>query len=146
MNIREATITDLESLSVLFDKYRVFYGKESDQSAAKAFLKDRMERNDSVIFVADDGVLKGFTQLYPLFSSVRMKKLWLLNDLFVDEQFRGQGISIALIDSAKNLCRQTNACGMYLETEKTNVIGNSLYLKTGFTLNDKRNFYDWSVS
>lgn len=74
-----------------------------------------------------------------------MKKLWLLNDLFVNPEFRGLGISVALIDEAKALCRRTNACGLSLETAKTNHIGNPLYLKTGFVLNDAHNFYDWSV-
>jgi GNAT superfamily N-acetyltransferase len=144
--VRPAQKEDLQNLALLFDQYRIFYGKESNRVEAEKFLNERLQNNDSVILVAVEGsVLKGFTQLYPLFSSVRMKKLWLLNDLYVNEQYRGQGISIALIDEAKDLCRKTNACGMYLETAKSNVIGNALYPKTGFVLNDEHNFYDWSV-
>jgi hypothetical protein len=33
---------------------------------------------------------------------------------------------------------------MMLETEKTNKIGNSLYLATGFQKNDLSNFYEWT--
>jgi GNAT superfamily N-acetyltransferase len=74
-----------------------------------------------------------------------MKKLWLLNDLFVDPSFRGQRISIDLIDVAKKLCRDSGACGMYLETARSNDIGNQLYPRAGFTLNADHNFYDWNV-
>ena len=147
MNIREAEIHDLELLSMLFDGYRVFYRKESDVDAVKGFLKERLENKDSTIFVCEteDSKLVGFTQLYPLFSSTRMKKLWLLNDLFVDNGYRGKGISVLLIDRAKQLVRDTHACGMFLETEKTNFIGNKLYPKTGFTFNEETNFYSWNV-
>lgn len=145
-HVRKATPSDLEHLAGLFNAYRVFYGKETDKEGALAFLKARLENGDSVIFVSlQEETLTGFVQLYPLFSSTRMKKLWLLNDLFVDANYRGQGISIALIEKAKTLCRETGACGMYLETAKSNTIGNQLYPRAGFTLNADHNFYDWNV-
>jgi len=74
-----------------------------------------------------------------------MGKLWLLNDLFVNPSFRGKGVSIGLIEKAKELVRDTNACGMFLETEKSNIVGNNLYPKTGFELNEGSNFYEWNV-
>ncbi len=87
----------------------------------------------------------GFVQLYPLFSSTRMEKLWLLNDLFVIPNFRGKGISVELINQAKQLVKQTGACGLMLETEKNNIIGNNLYLKTGFVLSEGSNYYEYSL-
>jgi GNAT superfamily N-acetyltransferase len=145
--IEKATLDHIEQLAVLFDQYRVFYKKESDVASAKNFLRDRMEKNESVIFVSFDAKnsMTGFTQLYPLFSSTRMKRLWLLNDLFVDSNYRGKGFSIALIDRAKELCKQTGACGLLLETAKTNDIGNNLYPKTGFVLDEDHNYYSWDV-
>ncbi|MGY6648381.1 GNAT family N-acetyltransferase [Wenyingzhuangia sp. IMCC45574] len=146
MIIREAQLADLEQLALLFDGYRVFYRKESDVESAKEFLLERLQQKDSEIFVCEmeDGKLAGFVQLYPLFSSTRMKKLWLLNDLFVNSDYRGKGASVALIEKAKDLVRVSGACGMFLETEKNNVIGNNLYPKTGFELNTGSNYYEWS--
>ena len=74
-----------------------------------------------------------------------MQKLWLLNDLFVTQSSRGLGISKALIERAKQLVLDTNAAGMFLETEVSNDIGNSLYPSCGFTLNTASNFYEWSL-
>ena len=147
MNYRNATPTDLDQLTELFDAYRMFYGKTTDLKGAKAFLNSRISNKDSEIFVAENAETKliGFVQLYPLFSSTRMKKFWLLNDLFVHLESRGKGVSIALIDKAKELVLKSNACGMYLETEKSNLIGNNLYPKTGFELNTDSNFYEWNV-
>ena len=146
-HIRTATLQDLDALSVLFDGYRVFYKQATDIDAAKAFLKARIEKNESVIFVSTTKAqqLTGFVQLYPLFSSTRMKRLWLLNDLFVDPTFRGQGISKLLIENSQSLCRETDACGLLLETAKTNDIGNKLYPSTGFELDSDHNYYCWDV-
>ncbi len=146
MIYRKAQENDLHAIATLFDSYRVFYRKESDIQSAKEFILERINNHDSEIFVAEDSDKKlvGFVQLYPLFSSTRMQKLWLLNDLFVDPDARSKGVSIGLIERAKQLVKETNACAMVLETEKSNVIGNNLYPKTGFELNQGSNFYEWN--
>ena len=145
MRIRKAVENDLKQLSRLFDGYRVFYRKDSDIQGAESFLRERLAKKDAEIFVAEteEQVLAGFVQLYPLFSSTRMKRLWLLNDLFVDPNFRGQQISVKLIERAKKLVVDSSACGMYLETEKSNSIGNHLYPRAGFVMNTASNFYEW---
>jgi GNAT superfamily N-acetyltransferase len=97
-----------------------------------------------VIYVADEeNELLGFTQLYPQFTSTRMKRSWLLNDLFVLPEHRERGISKQLIEMAKQLAIKTNAAGLLLETEKTNAVGNKLYPSTGFVMNETSNFYWW---
>ncbi|MET2983976.1 GNAT family N-acetyltransferase [Aureibaculum conchae] len=147
MIYKKADSSDLDSLSTVFNNYRMFYQKEFDVKGALSFLAERIQKEDSEIFVAlnDNNQVVGFVQLYPLFSSTRMKKYWLLNDLYVNAEYRGKGISIQLIEMAKGLVRKTDACGMYLETGKTNVVGNNLYPKAGFKIYDSTNFYEWTV-
>lgn len=146
-NTRKAVIDDLPQLADLFDQYRIFYHKDSDIPAAMNFIKERLENKDSEIFVAEkDGILTGFVQLYPIFSSTRMKRYWLLNDLYVNENHRGKGYSKELIEESKELCRTSDACGVLLETGKSNDIGNQLYPACGFELYDSVNFYEWSNS
>ena len=146
-SIRAASLEDVELLSALMDEYRVFYGTSSDVDQAKHFLTERISNNESVIFVAElDGEMVGFTQLYPLFSSVQLKRMWLLNDLFVRSSARRKRVGYDLIERAKVLCADTNNCGgLMLETQKTNVAGNSLYPQTGFVLDDENNYYCWSM-
>ncbi len=145
MIIRKIHAADIQALAGLFDAYRVFYKKESDVSAAEIFLTERFHKKECAIFVAENeqGKLVGFVQLYPLFSSTRMKRLWLLNDLFIDASHRGKGISVLLIDAAKKLCTETNAGGFMLETEKSNTIANNLYLKAGLSLDSEHTYYSW---
>jgi len=144
MRVREAKLSDLKNLSVLFNSYRMFYGKKFDLKVAEEFLRSRIEKKDSKIFVCDfNNELSGFVQLYPLFSSTRVSKYWLLNDLFVDIKKRGKGYSKLLIERSKELVIESKACGMMLETEKSNDIGNMLYPSTGFKKNELCNFYEW---
>ena len=144
MQVREAKLSDLENLSDLFNSYRMFYGKKSDLKIAEEFLRSRIENKDSKIFVCDlNNELFGFVQLYPIFSSTRVSKYWLLNDLFVDIKKRGKGYSKLLIERSKELVIESKACGMMLETEKSNDIGNMLYPSTGFKKNELCNFYEW---
>ncbi|WEK71598.1 MAG: GNAT family N-acetyltransferase [Candidatus Chryseobacterium colombiense] len=144
-NTRKATIQDLQQLAELFDQYRIFYHKDSDIPAAEKFLTERIQTKDSEIFVAEnEGKLIGFVQLYPLFSSTRMKRYWLLNDLYINEYYRGKGFSKELIEEAKELARLTDAAGILLETGKSNTIGNQLYPGCGFEIYDEVNFYEWT--
>ena len=147
MIIRKAVMGDVEALSILFDNYRKFYKKEADIIGAGLFLRERISNNDSEIFISENDrqIIMGFVQLYPVFSSTRMKRLWLLNDLFIQPDYRGKGISVELINECKNLCRRTNSCGMILETAKDNTIGNNLYLKTGFLPDSDHNYYEWGI-
>lgn len=144
--IIRATEEHLDALVDLFDAYRVWYGKASDKVQAASFLQARMKAAESVIFlkIDDVGVCVGFTQLYPLFSSTRMGRLWLLNDLFVREMDRGKGYSKELIEAGKRLAKSTNAVGLMLETEKSNTIGNNLYPAVGFSMDTMFNVYHWS--
>ncbi len=147
MLIRKAQLEDLDNVARLFDMYRVFYRKDSDILGAQTFIKERLTDEDAVIFVCqnNDQKLVGFTQLYPIFSSTRMKRLWLLNDLYIEKDHRGKGLSKKLIEKCKELAAETNACGLLLETEITNEIGNSLYPSVGFKKNTVTNFYEWTV-
>ncbi|MEJ6491792.1 MAG: GNAT family N-acetyltransferase [Flavobacteriales bacterium] len=95
IEIRRATKNDINSLTMLFDSYRVFYKNESNIVNAEKFISERLIQEDSVFYVGliDSISILGFVQLYPIFSSTKMQRLWVLNDLFVDKNQRGKGIT-----------------------------------------------------
>ncbi|MEJ5055651.1 GNAT family N-acetyltransferase [Sphingobacterium sp. MYb382] len=137
-------LTALEDAAMLFDKYRIFYRQPSDLEKGRTFLKDRLAANQSHIFLAYVGdKAVGFVQLYELYHYIKLEKQWLLSDLYVDADYRGLGISVKLIDRCKVWCEETDACGLMLETEKTNDIGNSLYPRCGFVYDGGHNYYHW---
>jgi ribosomal protein S18 acetylase RimI-like enzyme len=131
--------TELDDLAPLFDGYRQFYGQRSDVAAARAFLRDRIDRDQSVIYVAyaNPGDAAGFTQLYPSFSSVSLKPLWVLNDLFVRSDVRQGGVGRALLERARQHAADTRAKGLILSTAVTNKPAQALYESCGWQRDDE---------
>ncbi len=136
----------------LFDKYRIFYKQPPDPELARNFIQYRLNNSESVIFVALAGnanELKpvGFTQLYPNFSSVRAVKNWILNDLYVDTEFRKQGVGESLIRRAIDFAKENNASNIELSTAVDNYIAQSLYEQIGFVKQKPDNdFFTYRVS
>ncbi|MGH8191378.1 MAG: GNAT family N-acetyltransferase [Rhodanobacteraceae bacterium] len=135
IEVSRATRADLDVLAPLFDAYRMFYRQPSELEGARAFLKDRLDRKESVILLARDaaeGHALGFVQLYPLFSSVAMRRIWVLNDLFVVFDARKRGVARALMDAARELGRANGALRLVLETGEDNRPAQALYETLGY--------------
>jgi ribosomal protein S18 acetylase RimI-like enzyme len=138
--VRQAGPGDVDAVAPLFDAYRQFYRQPSDPGLARRFLAERLEREESVVFVAErDGRAVGFVQLYPLFTSTadRPRRLWLLNDLFVAPEARGGGVGRALMDRARRLAEETGAAGLELATARTNTVAQRLYESLGYRVDDQ---------
>ncbi|MBT2664924.1 GNAT family N-acetyltransferase [Bacillus sp. ISL-4] len=145
MSIQKATLHELESLTELFDLYRVFYEQASDAVRAREFLRERLTNGESVVFMAyDEGNPIGFVQLYPSFSSVSMMRSWVLNDLFVKESARKKGFGEELLNAAITFAHETGAKGVSLETGKDNVNAQKLYEKIGF-VRESNHFYYFTI-
>ncbi|MGO4889485.1 GNAT family N-acetyltransferase [Anaerobacillus sp. MEB173] len=147
MEIYQATIVDLEGVSNLFNLYRMFYEQTSDIEGAKNYIKERLERKDSVIFVVKDKQkYVGFTQLYPTFSSISMKRAWILNDLYVDEEARKQGIGEMLLHKAEEHAIKTGAKSISLSTAPDNDSAQKLYEKNGYKQDTEFLHYELSLN
>ncbi|WP_417383884.1 GNAT family N-acetyltransferase [Gimesia sp.] len=133
ITIRQAVLSDLDTIAPLFDSYRQFYGRTSDINAAREFLLNRFNHGESVLFLASTGDTPvGFTQLYPSFSSVSLARTFILNDLFVAPAERRQGIASQLLTAAVDYARNVNAVRLSLATEITNQTAQALYLSAGW--------------
>ena len=142
ISISRAGPADLDALAALFDGYRQFYGQPADSDGARQFLRERLQAADSVILVAEkEKRLVGLVQLYPSFSSVSMKRLWILNDLFVAPAHRRAGVARALMTAAEDFARATVTKGLLLATQKTNAPAKSLYEARGWKLDDQFDHY-----
>jgi ribosomal protein S18 acetylase RimI-like enzyme len=146
LDIFQATLKEIDQVTSLFNDYRVFYGQQSNTEGAKAFIEERMTMNESVIYLAmNDKKPMGFVQLYPIFTSVGMKRKWLLNDLFVAEVYRRHGVGRALMNQVKEFALETNAAGILLETTKDNRNAQALYESLGYVKEDSVFFYNLSL-
>lgn len=145
--VRQATMDDIHAVAKMFNAYRVFYSQASDIEGAKTFLRERLSKIESTIFIAlecgtDESV--GFVQLYPTFSSISMKRSWILNDLYVTENYRGRGIGKRLLDEAKNYALYTESKGLELATACTNHGAQKLYEQYGYKKDE--DFYHYYLS
>jgi len=85
-----------------------------------------------VLVARRDGAMAGFVQLYPMYSSVRMARTWILNDLYVDAATRRKGVARALLDAAADFAREDGAAGIALETTVDNAAARALYRSAGW--------------
>lgn len=145
LQIKKATIEDLSEVAPLFNAYRIFYNQATDIHAATGFLRERISKNESTIFIAfRDNEAVGFVQLYPIFSSVSLKPTLLLNDLYVAENARQLGIAEALLNTAKEFGRQSNVAWLLLETAFDNYKAQSVYEKNGW-IKQRDFFYQFTL-
>jgi ribosomal protein S18 acetylase RimI-like enzyme len=135
--IRRAALEDVDRIVPLFDAYRQFYGQPADGALARRFLTDRLTHEESVVFLAETAGTAapeacGFTQLYPLFSSVACRPIWILYDLFVARAFRRGGVGRRLMEAAHEFARVQGAATVELDTAHTNVTAQALYESLGY--------------
>ncbi len=146
MRIEAATLDRLDAVAVLFDAYRVFYKQKPDLAAAREFIRQRLVAGDSQIFCAvdDDDRTLGFTQLYETLSSVSMRRILILNDLFVDPEARRRGVGAMLLEAARKHAVASGALRLELATQKTNRTAQSVYEAQGWVREEEFYRY-WKV-
>ena len=145
MLIIRASENHLDELSRLFNLYRIFYQEKSNYQKAYDFICARMEKEESVIYVAndEDDQLRGFVQLYPSFCSVALIPIMILYDLYVDKNHRGEGIGRALMNQASRHAKDNDFKRLELSTAITNVIGQSLYESLNYQRDE--DFYHYAL-
>lgn len=138
VTIERATAANVGAVAPLFAAYREFYGKpDGDTERCGVFLHERLARGESIVFVArasGHATPAGFAQLYPIFTSVGLARVWHLNDLFVAAGHRRAGVAKALVQHCIAFARQDGAARLTLETQANNAPARALYEKLGFVL------------
>lgn len=146
MKIHQASLADLENIVPLFDGYRQFYGQASDLECARQFLRERLEREESIIFAAvnEEGSAVGFTQLFPSFSSVSAARILILNDLYVAPEGRRRGVGTLLLRAAAAYGRSVGAVRLTLSTGITNQAAQAAYERDGWVR--QTDFYSYDLA
>ena len=144
--VRRATSDDLDRLVPLFSAYREFYQYPAEPVRERAFLAERLPKGESVVFLAEEGdAAIGFIQLYPLFSSLSLLPVWVLNDLYVLPGSRRRGVASGLLRRAQEFARATGAEYLTLETAVDNP-AQLLYEREGWTRDERFLHYERKVT
>ncbi|MUJ30174.1 GNAT family N-acetyltransferase [Aliivibrio fischeri] len=146
LTIKKARLSDIQAISNLYEMYLSFYQVDISNKDPEAFLRTRLENNESVIFyvVNENNEYVGFAQLYPLFCSLEMNKTWLLYDLYVHAEHRKNGVAQLLLDQADLLAKETNASFVMLSTGIDNLKAQKLYEKNNYIRDNE--FYTYVKS
>lgn len=135
MRIVQATLEHLDLLTPMFIKYREFYGELPFPESSRKFLESRLKRKESVIYLAladDEDKLLGYCQLFPSFSSLSLKRVWILNDIYVAEDARRMLVADRLLQTAKQMAKDSNAVRMRVATSVSNEAAQKTYESIGF--------------
>ena len=134
IELRKISISEINDIVELFNKYMIFYKQESNPEKYKTYLKNRIDNDEATIYLAYESNTKaiGFVINYTCFSSVSLGKIVILNDLFVLDNYRKEGIGNKLIDCSINLAKEIGAVRVDLGTAKDNFKAQSLYERIGF--------------
>ena len=129
-----ADASHIDKIAPLFDAYRGFYGQSSNLPQSRDFIAERIARDESVIFYAEDasGEALGFVQMFPTFSSINAHRTWLLGDLFSAPAARGKGVATLLMNTARDFARLSGAMCLTLETATDNHTAQRLYESLGY--------------
>ncbi len=134
-DIQPALLTNVAELGGLFDSYRVFYGAESAPLKAEAFVHGLITQRKTHFFLAreTEGLpALGFVHLMPSISTVAMRPIWLLEDLYVAPAGRRKGVATALMAYAESFARETGAERLTLATAHDNRSAQSLYKRMDY--------------
>ena len=117
-----------KDVGILFDLYRQFYKYESALKNSTKYIKERISKKESTIFISyckDEPV--GFVQLYETFDSLNINKKLILYDLYVKKTFRKNGIGKLLMNAAKKLAYKKRIKIIELSTAVNNKKAQGLY-------------------
>ena len=131
-----ATPAGVDAVLPLFCAYLEFYGVRREAGDAGAFLRARIDAGESLLLLgrAAGGRPAAFAQVYFGFSSLSLRRVWTLNDLFVAQDARGSGLGRLLV---REVCRRAAAAGalrVQLETAHDNDAAHALYAAEGFEI------------
>lgn len=133
-DVRPATRADRPALVALIRAYLDFYkAPQPVEAALQAFL-DRLEadRTRAVQLVAEqDGRLVGFASLFASFDTLVAAEILVMNDLFVMEPQRRQGVGQALFDASRRYARDHGYVRLDWVTASDNQVARRFYDRNG---------------
>lgn len=134
LEIAPIAAEEFEELLPLIAAYQRFYEvEEIDEERNRAFFRRFLAPSEDGLLLGarSEGKLVGYTCLYWHFSSLEACESVLMNDLFVTESARGQGVGRALIEATAKVARERGVPFVEWSTAPDNHTAQLLYDSTG---------------
>lgn len=85
------------------------------------------------VSVADDGVEVGRAYLYLMHNDLHKQPFGLMEDVYIDELYRGQGAGSRLVEKIVELAKEANCYKLIATSRTSRPKVHDLYEKLGFT-------------
>ncbi len=141
MPFRNAEFRDVDALLAQMRHLYEHDGAPFDkQTSRDALLQLMREPQAGVAQIIETGneVAAGYFVLTFGFSLEYGGRYGLLDELFVDDRFRGTGLGTAAIHRAREICREHGAATLLLEVDQSNKKAIDLYRRLGFNENTRK--------
>jgi GNAT superfamily N-acetyltransferase len=126
---------DLDELLPLMRAYCDFYAvSPSDESLlamSRALIADRAFEGVQLIARDGAGTAIGFATIFWSWSTLSASRIGVMNDLFVAERARGEGVAEALIEACRERCAERGAGELGWQTAKDNFRAQAVYERVG---------------
>jgi GNAT superfamily N-acetyltransferase len=136
-SIKRVGAADLDDLLVLMRAYCDFYevSPANDEllDLARALLDDPECEGVQLIARDPSGRATGFATLYWSWSTTGAERIGVMNDLFVAESTRGQGLAEQLIEACRTECTRRGARRVTWQTAPDNRRAQAVYDRVGAT-------------
>ncbi len=132
--IEEVTDKNIEEILPLIEEYQIFYGAEqhNDEKNKLFFLSSQKTmRTVFFIFIGLRQKAIGFTTIYTGFSSARAEAIAILNDLYVQPAYRGNGYGKELVNNALYIAKTMGFSRLQWLTAEGNETAQKLYNNLG---------------
>ncbi len=146
-SIRPVGPEDLDELLRLMRAYCDFYevspADDDLLAISRALIQDPEHEGVQLIARSPDGAAIGFATVYWSWSTTTACRIGVMNDLFVVEATRGQGLAEQLIEACRARCRRRGARQLTWQTAPDNLRAQAVYDRVGAT---REQWVDYSLS
>ncbi len=139
LHFRQAMLADIDTL---MDFMRQFYAIEQyplDEQRARPALQKIVEDHSlgRVWLIIHESKAIGYIVVTFGYSLEYLGRDAFIDELFVINKWRNQGIGTKAIEFALEACQKLDINALHLEVERTNITGQRLYRNFGFKNHDR---------
>lgn len=140
-----ASASNLDTLICLMSEFYVDQGLHFDEKVADSALKllfsNEFFGKIYIIYISDKII--GYLVVTFGFSLEYRGRDAFIDELYIQEQYRRQGIGKKALQLAEKICREQGIQAVHLEVERENTQARALYGKVGFTNRDRYLLTKW---
>ena len=138
INIRQANKKDMPILTILHLKLLHLEGikENNEENISWAFQKIINSKNSYIFLIEYSKNIAGMCTLQTLISSVEGGVSGLIEDFYIDENYRKLGLGQSLVKKVEEFCKKKNYKRIQLLCRSNNIIAIKFYEKIGFNTTD----------